>query len=201
MLLEELQKAWQSQSTPTVSIDADALIGQVRRRQREFKTTIFWRDFREVAVALVLAVVFVMKARNDGWPSLTVSAACLWIAGFILIDRWRRRSRRPASDHALLDRLDEALSEVKHQIWLLKNVAWWYLLPLAVALVFQSAYSAATGSGPVAERLASLAIQLGVFGAVFAGVYWLNQYAVRTALQPRRQELLDTRESLLSMEN
>lgn len=201
MLLEELQKTWQSQPTSTISIDADALIGQVRRKQREFRTTIFWRDFREVAVALVLAVVFMMKTRHDGWPSLTVSAACLWIAGFILVDRWRRLGQRPASDHALLDRLDEALSEVKHQIWLLKNVAWWYLLPLALALVFRSAYSAATGSAPLADRISSFAIDFGVFGVVFAGVYWLNQYAVRTVLQPRRQELLDIRESLLSVED
>jgi hypothetical protein len=42
---------------------------------------------------------------------------------------------------------------------------------------------------------------MGTFFAVYAGVYWLNQHAVRTELEPRRQELLAIRESLTSLDD
>ena len=38
---------------------------------------------------------------------------------------------------------------------------------------------------------------IGVLALVFAGIYWINQYAVRTDLEPRRQELLAVRENLM----
>jgi hypothetical protein len=41
---------------------------------------------------------------------------------------------------------------------------------------------------------------LEIFVLVFAWVYWLNQFAVRKELEPRRQELVAVRESLLTLE-
>ena len=52
---DELQQAWQAESSNTrVTIDADLLLKEVQRSQREFRSTIFWRDFREVGIALVM---------------------------------------------------------------------------------------------------------------------------------------------------
>jgi hypothetical protein len=48
-------------------------------------------------------------------------------------------------------------------------------------------------------------IGIGIVGAIcaitFVGVYWLNQWAIRTELEPRRQELLAVRERLLKDES
>jgi hypothetical protein len=38
---------------------------------------------------------------------------------------------------------------------------------------------------------------MAIIAVVFVGVYWLNQYAVRKELEPRRQELLAVREGLM----
>ena len=38
-------------------------------------------------------------------------------------------------------------------------------------------------------RLSPLSVVVAFGVIVFAGVYWLNQYAVRSELEPRRQEL------------
>ncbi len=67
--------------------------------------------------------------------------------------------------------------------WLLKNVFWWYLAPLAAGLVIWFAYCNAY-------------IDIAVSLALYAGVYWLNQWAVRKELLPRKQELEQLRTGL-----
>lgn len=197
MLLDELQQTWQSQPAPTLRIDADMLLSQVRRNQRSLKSTLFWRDFREVVIAVAMIPFFANAAREQGWHWLSFCLACAWMAGYILVDRWRRRKKKPASDHALARCVDESLDEVEHQIWLLKNIAWWYLLPGILAALFTFTYMFVTISG----LRFGLLLGMGAFFAVYAGVYWLNQYAVRTELEPRRQELLAIRESLTSLDD
>jgi hypothetical protein len=201
MLLDELQQAWQSQPAPTLRIDADVLLSQVRRNQRSLKSTLFWRDFREVVIAVAMIPVFANAAREQGWHWLSFCLACAWMAGYILVDRWRRRKKRPANDHTLARCVDESLDEVEHQIWLLKNVGWWYLLPGMLAALITFTYVFVTLPGSVMQRAISLLLGMGVFGAVYAGVYWTNQYAVRTNLEPQRQELLAIRESLTSLDD
>ena len=86
--------------------------------------------------------------------------------------------------------MESSLAQVEHQIWLLRNVFWWYLLPLALSMLAffgQVAWQDAVGrlvdgSRRIAEWSPWSCI-------VFAGVYWLNQNAVRSELEPRRQEL------------
>jgi hypothetical protein len=196
MSLDELQQAWQSQPASRIRVDGNALLAQLRRNQRSFKSTLFWRDFREVAIALALIPVFWSAVREQGWHWLSFCAACAWIAGYILVDRWRRRGRKPAKDQSLSECLDHSIDEVEHQIWLLRNVFWWYLLPGALAAIFTFGWIAATATLPLPPRLISLAGGLGIFAVVYAGIYWINQVAVRDELAPRRQELLALRESL-----
>jgi hypothetical protein len=198
MLLDELQQTWQSQPAATIRVDAEALLAQLRRNQRSFKSTLFWRDFREVAIGSAMIPVFWSAAREQGWHWLSFCAACAWIVGYILFDRWRRRGRKPAKEQSLSECLEHSLEEVEHQIWLLRNVGWWYLLPGGLAAVFTFGWIAVTETGPLVARLTMLAGGLGVFAVVYAAIYWLNQFAVRSELEPRRQELLAIRESLLA---
>jgi hypothetical protein len=68
-------------------------------------------------------------------------------------------------------------------------VLWWGLLPLVLSfLAFfgQAAWQERSGGWWTAFAI-SIPVALGVF--VFATIYWLNQYAVRTELEPRRREL------------
>ena len=52
---DNFQKAWHSQSSQTrVTIAADLLRKEVQRSERNFRATIFHRDFREVAVGLIM---------------------------------------------------------------------------------------------------------------------------------------------------
>ena len=66
MNFEELQEAWQSQDTSAkVTIRADALLKEVRRKQRQFRATIFWRDVRELGVACGIGVLYALAMSTD----------------------------------------------------------------------------------------------------------------------------------------
>jgi hypothetical protein len=196
MNFEELQKAWQSQNPGAkVTIDADVLLKEVRRNQHHFWMMIFWRDVREVGVAAVLTWFFLHWAiRDREWTLYLLSLSCLGVGLFMLVDRWLQRRKRPVANDPLRSCIEASLLQVNHQIWLLKNVFWWYLLPLAAAL------GIAIGAGIWRTRQAGFLVMRGwvvfvLFGVlIYWGVYWLNQFAVKKYLEPRRQEL----ESLLA---
>jgi hypothetical protein len=49
------QQAWKAQSSRTrVTVASDLLLREVQRSQRFFQAVIFWRDFREIVVALLM---------------------------------------------------------------------------------------------------------------------------------------------------
>jgi drug/metabolite transporter (DMT)-like permease len=202
MFLDDLQQTWQSQHEERLRVDPELLLNEVQRNQRNFKQTIFWRDFREVIVAVVMAVWFAWDGLSrDGWPWMLLSGTCLWVGGFILIDRYRRRGRAARFEDSLLGCTEAALEDVEHQIWLLKNVFWWYILPPAVGIAVALVHMALGVDGEPKWLAWALFLAVGAFcAAVGAGVYWINQFAVRTELEPRRQELLAVRESLTRTE-
>jgi hypothetical protein len=196
MNFEELQKAWQSQGAGAqVTINAEVLLKEVRRNQLHFRAGIFWRDAREVGVAAFMTWLFLHWAiRDREWALYLLAFGCCFVGVFMLADRWLQRKRQPVRNDTVRTCAESSLSQVNHQIWLLKNVFWWYLLPI------QAGLAALIGSVVWQTRFAGLAVIIGltafalICGLLCWGVYKLNQFAVRKGLEPRRQEL----ETLLS---
>ena len=191
MNFEDLQKSWQGQGTaPKITINADLLLKEVRRNFNQFRSTIFWRDFREIGVGAVMVVYFARYGiRNHDWSQFLLAAAGLWVCAFMLIDRLKQRRTQPSNQDPLKDCIQASLASVSHQIWLLKNVFWWYLLPLAgacfISMVRSDLHHGLTGS-----KLAfSLLYNVLFVGVINWGIYRLNQAAVGKSLRPRQQEL------------
>jgi hypothetical protein len=191
MNFEDLQKAWKSQDTGArLVIDADILLNEVRRNQQQFRATIFWRDVREVGAAFLLAVFFVVLGiqRHD-WTHGLVALACFGVGAFMMADRLRQRRMQPAADATLKSCVETSLRQVNHQIWLLKNVFWWYLLPIAAALGISTCAAFLRVQHPGRGAFIGWGAFV-LFGALlYWGIYWVNQFAVRKSLDPRRQEL------------
>jgi CubicO group peptidase (beta-lactamase class C family) len=190
---DKYQQAWQAQSSQArVAVDASVLLKEVQRSQRDFRAMIFWRDFREVAVALLLLPIwFVMGyALSLPWSWYLTVPALIWVSGFILVDR-KRHPQGPGEAHKpLRESVQESLTQVEHQIWLLRNVFWWYLLPFTIPIL--AFFAQVAWSLRFAGRLEALIFFVILAGSVFAMysfIYYLNQRAVRVELEPRREEL------------
>jgi Flp pilus assembly protein TadB len=198
MTFNELQKTWQKETTgPKLAIDSDLLLREVKRNKEAFDSAIFWRDFREVGTAVILVVVFLYGAFKSGeriWVAgsfVVLAITCLFVAVFFLVDRRLQKRKDPRHSDPLLACIESSLIKVNHQIWLLKNVFWWYLLPpgAGIALFFVvvtwNVYKVLHKS----RVLLMFGANILIVALIFWGVYWLNQYVVRERLMPRKQEL------------
>lgn len=199
MKLDLYQQAWRADAARTrVTIDTESLAKEVQRSQRNFQSMIFLRDVREAGISLfMIPVWFVMGiAMSLPWTWYLTIPALIWVAGFILVDRRRHPQRSSDPGEPLLYYAKESLTQLEHQIWLLRNVFWWYLLPFCLSLMaFFVQVSWNTSRGGFGFVLA--ATFLGLFLLVIYGaVYLLNQYVVRNQLEPRRQDLLKLVDSL-----
>ena len=198
MNFEDMQKAWQAQpAQATAAINPELLLREVRRNQRHFQSLIFWRDAREVGVATLLGIYFTGRGWHDHrWTDELLALVCFGIGAFMLADRWRQRGQRPVANDPLKACVTQSLREVTHQIWLLKNVLWWYLLPLGVALSIDILVPRTPTWRTETAALQDIGIVVIMFSLSFGFVYWLNQYAVRKQLAPRRRELAELLASL-----
>ena len=133
--------------------------------------------------------IYLGVKQHLSWTWYLVVPAVLWIAGYMLVDRMRHNRRPPQLSDPLRERVKSSLAQVDHQIWLLRNVFWWYLLPLAVSVLAFFVPMAWHGrSGGWGAALGPLGMVV-FAGIVFGGIYWLNQFAIRAELEPRRREL------------
>ncbi len=198
MSFDELQLAWQQQraAQPKTDIDADVL-REVRVKSRAFARSIFWRDVREVLASLLVAGVFgnvAWQAHREGavsWPAWLAASLGLGVGLYFLIDRWIMRRRATPQGKDLRTELNRAVDEVQHQIWLLRNVAWWYLAPLALSTILFAVQLTFFGpeDTPVWSKILLWIIIIGTTGWLDKWIWQLNQDAVRHDLEPRLRTL------------
>ena len=196
MDFEDLQKAWQSQNAGAkVTINSDVLLKEVRRNQQQFWATIFWRDVREVGVAFLLTLFFSYRGlRHHDWTDFLVGFACFGVGAFMVIDRLLQRKKQPTQNDSIKDCVQSSLHQVNHQIWLLRNILWNYLLPPAAALEISICVSAWHSRNNFIVALFGFVAPTLIVALLYWGIYRLNQFAVHKSLEPRRHEL----ESLLA---
>ncbi|MCA9054182.1 MAG: hypothetical protein KDA75_10120 [Planctomycetaceae bacterium] len=196
METDDYQKAWQAEASQTrVIIDADLLQQEVQRKEVEFRRTIFLRDCTEIGVAALLLPYWLYAGITHSlpWTWFLGVPALLWMAGFMLVYRLRHRQQPGDSHEPLRASVRRSLTEVEDQIWLLKNVLWWYLLPPGVAILaffWHVSWKMAEETQRLWAGLTSAAILSMFLVTVYGWVYSMNQRAVRAQLEPRRRELL-----------
>ena len=200
MTFDELQNTWQSQSNLKLKIDSDTLLREVKRNKRNFESAIFWRDVREVSVAVMLFFFFLyFGIKHSLWPLSLLAILCLWVSVFMVIDRVVQKRRQPCLSDSLFICIKSSLAQINHQIWLLRNVLWWYLAPLGAGLIIWFSYC---GLIVIISEEPSLRYLLFILACIvgticlYWGIYWLNQMAVRKELLPRKEELENLQRSL-----
>ncbi len=193
MNLDQYQQAWKADAARMrVTIDTDLLTKEVQRSQQDFRSTIFWRDVRESGISLVLIPIWFALgiAMPLPWTWYLTVPALIWVAGFIFVDRRRHPQRPSEPGQPLLYYAKESLTQTEHQIWLLRNVFWWYLMPFCISIMAFFLHVAWDTS----SNWWGFALFAGIPGlfllVIYGGIYRLNQRAVRQQLEPRRQDLL-----------
>lgn len=201
MTLDEYQEAWKVEAAQVqVSFDTELLSQKVKQAQSSFRSTILWRDIREVGLSLLMIPVwFVMgTAFSLPWTWYLTIPVFVWIAGFMLVDRLRHPQTRSRAGEPLSFYVQESLNQMEHQVWLLRNVFWWALLPPSISIM---AFFLQVGWDGVKSWWGA-AIIAGLGGTVvfylYRWIYRLNQMVVREHLEPRRDKL---RKLISSIEN
>jgi small neutral amino acid transporter SnatA (MarC family) len=147
---------------------------------RKFRRRIWWRDLREIAALLILAVWFGLSGQT--WLRWLAVASVLFVAAWIIGSRIVVRPDREIP--SVIERLQQMIRETEKQIHLLRSVLWWYLLPCFVA-----AFVMVLDSPPQNFSSSQLLIFAGPMVLFFLAIYWLNQWAVRKRLVPQRENL------------
>lgn len=205
MTFNELQKTWQSQqSNFELKIDSNMLLGEVKRNKRYFESAVFWRDVREVGAAVVAFFVFLyfgfkFIALPVAWSLFLLALLTLWIAAFLVTDRFIQKKKQPKPTDSLVSCIESSLAQVNHQIWLLQNVLWWYLLPPSVGIaVFVShvTWLVRKQTGFVIGSFIYVILVI----LLYWGIYHVNQRAVRKELKPRKDELYELLKSLKNID-
>lgn len=193
MSADDYQKAWRAESEQTrVTVDPELLRMKVQQAHQEFRAMILMRDIREVVVALVMIPLWLYfgSVTSQPWTWYLTVPALLWIMGFIIIDRLRHKQRTGLPGDSLVESAAESMRQVEHQIWLLRNVFWWYLLPCTIGLLVYFTHVALLASQSWIGAIGATALPTLFVIALYYFVYYLNQHAVRTQLEPRRRELI-----------
>src|SRR4051812_35677499 len=116
MDLDNFQKAWQSQASQTrVTIDADLLRKEVLRSQQNFSHTLFGRDFRELAIGVLMVPGWFYLGHKFAlpWTWWLGIPAIIWVCLFLLVDRVRHKLWCPSEpSEPLLDCVNSSLTQV-----------------------------------------------------------------------------------------
>ncbi|WP_010583507.1 hypothetical protein [Schlesneria paludicola] len=201
MNFDELQAEWQSHNHQgQIKLNPQLLLNEVRRNQRYLESVLFRRDLREVSVAVFLAILFSVDAsRMHEWAMYPLAASCLGVGVFFIVDRQLQKRKRPAKNDTLEACIHSSLHQVNHQIWLLTNILWWYVLPIVfgAAPLFLVVCWRLRDAGWLMYVVIGLIAAIAVL--VAAWVYSVNQRCVQSEFQPRRRELEDLLASLTAV--
>ncbi len=195
---DDLKKLWQQQPLREPP-SAAQLVSAMQKQTSQLRRIVDARDLRELVACGVVIIIFGCYAyfRHARQPvsrlgDLIVIGSAIYIACKLI---YTRRATPPAPPGATtVESLRAELNAVRAQSRLLGSVLWWYLLPLFIGIVVMTWGGlpinnlASLLGGVLANILATL-----FFVAVYAFIYWLNQWARAKQLLPLEAQL----ESLL----
>jgi hypothetical protein len=184
MNLDDFKEPWQHQQRELTEY-ADRAIKAIRTRMSMFDRSIFRRDLIESVAAICLFVYLgsVAFQISHGLARVGVVLQMLWCIEIVVVMNWARLTNRIVRPGiSLQDYCTAELARVNRQIFLLRNVNWWYTGPCFLGGAIQL-----FGQTPEPR---TFVLVLSTFVPIGWFVYRLNQRAVRRNLEPLRNELV-----------
>lgn len=173
---DELSELWCSQPVPA-AVSREELVMLVQKRTRQFDRVIRRRNALECFAALAVALIFGAMAAHapDALQRaglLIVAASGLWIIFFLA--RYGKATEAADSSQDLGAYRRALVERFDHQIWLLKSVKYWYLLPpwLGLLLWHAGVLLRESHARPLGwyDFIAPV-----IYTGCYAFVWWLNE--------------------------
>ena len=181
---QDLKNIWKSATQEElVKLDQKNLIRGMEKQHLKLEKGIRKRDKLEISVAIVL-MPFFLAATFFLSSTLSKVGAFLMLPalGFII---YRLKAVRKYEPTAFSESTHDYLNKLKiyytMQRDLLKEVAYWYLIPpfICISMIYWGISSTPN------EKF----INIGVAAVIYVGIYFMNQAAVRKKLDPFLEDI------------
>ena len=193
MKLDELQEVWQSQDT-RIAVRSALLLTSIRRKQKRHMRSIWLRNIREGWITVLAAVYFIctfesdVESRLQLWAFYSAMGILLGVGAFRVFDNRCQKRKTAQFEDSSLSFIECSLHNINHRIWLLENIFWWWILPVAIAGVLVVAQLIMLVGLP-ATLSWKLAMAAGGVCVILVILYWGNRWTARKYWLPRKTEL------------
>ena len=187
---DELEILWKTQPLDN-AVKGEEMRMAVLQKITSFDRMIRMRNRIESVAALAVAAFFLYAGtQRNGLQrlgSLIVAAGALWIIYYVR--RHGMDHGEPAPDQPVESFRQALALKYEHQIRLLRNVKFWYLLPMYIGLLTTTA-GLLNDQSQTRRLMWTDAIGPVIYTLIFAGVWWLNEVFAVHKLQRSRTQIL-----------
>jgi len=180
MTEEQLKEIWQSANDKNEIVNFHSLnLENMTQEIKKFEKKIKTRNNREICAAIAVIAIFGYYALLI--PSILGKLGAIWTIGYgiwVIYKLKKVETKQPGFDleQSIKQQLIEYQKYVKTERRLLKNILYWYLLPILPGMVL---FVLGTGT-----EWSSLLIVSSITLIVFIAVYLLNQEAADKEFTP-----------------
>lgn len=190
MKLDDLKKDWQKTiNTPTNETNLKEVVAMLEKETTKIDKEIKRRDIIEISIAVLLIPAWlyglsttVSLMQTAGY--IIAIAACIYIPYRLI----KAKHITPKKSNSIRDFLINEKQKVAQQKTLLESIVWWYLAPLASAIVLITLGASVNESG-IPQVNTQLATYYGMLALLFIGVYLLNKRSAKKRFGPLLEQI------------
>jgi len=173
---EEIKKIWTNTDAPYYPVDAVSL-ARLRSEVNHMDKVIRRRDWREIGVAIIVALVFGSMAFWFENVYTKVGSILVVLASVLIVWVLRKSRKQEAKEQMpVREQVEAELDVYRKQRRILKNVLIWYILPIFAGITL---FYWGITDGWV-DFFAFTLLNIGVM----AYIWYLNQQAVKKEIDP-----------------
>ena len=182
---DELKKLWHQQPLRKPDVSPEQLASAMQMQTSQLRGIVNARDIRELVACAFVAIMFgifyftVYITPVSRLGALVVIGSSIFIAWKLIYTRWKMQPAPPGA--TVIESLQTELNALRAQSRLLGSVLWWYLLPGGIGVLL----CAWGGGGELAGNIGYTIFVI----ALYASIYWLNQWSRAKELLPVQVQL------------
>lgn len=190
MQLDDLKQDWQQTiNTHAKQDNLDEVITMLEKETQKIDKEIKRRDILEISIAIFLIPFWIYGWLNTAGLMQSVGFAiaigsCIYIPYKLIL----AKKTKPQKSTSVKDFLTTEKQKVKQQKQLLESIVWWYIAPIAAAIVFITLGSTVNESG-MPQLNDSLITYYGFLILLVVGIYFLNRQAAKKKFGPLLEKI------------